>query len=111
MAGWYDCLLLKDRTLTDYEKEKLDRVNVRAGSAKGGHVTIGPKDSLFTRPMYVPLTHYHHLDALLAIMACYVSPRVKSLYDYPVRHVHIEPGQLLHHASQSPVKSTWRGEE
>ncbi|XP_064814049.1 piggyBac transposable element-derived protein 4-like [Oncorhynchus masou masou] len=100
MAAWYDCLLLKDRTLTDYEKEKLDRVNVRAGSAEGGDVTIGPTDSLFTRPMYVPLTHYHHLDALLAIMACYVSREWKVCATIPVT-----PGPVVRSCSP-PLSGT-----
>lgn len=111
MAAWYDCLLLKNRSLTDHEKEKLDRVNVRSVSANGVDVMIGPKESLFTRPMYVQLTHYHHLDALLAIMACYFYPGVESSYNYPVRQVHRGEGQPPDHASQSPVKSDGRGEE
>jgi hypothetical protein len=82
---------LKNRTLTDHEKEKLDRVNVRSASSNGVDVMIDPNESVFARPMYVQLTHYHHLDALLAIMACYVNPGVKSSYGYPVRQVH--PGE------------------
>lgn len=88
MAAWHNCLLLKDRTLTDHEKKSLDGVNVRSVSHNEVDVMIGPKDSPFTRPMNVQLTHYHHLNALLAMIACYFDPTVKSLYDYPVRHVH-----------------------
>lgn len=39
--------------------------------------------------MGVELTHYHHLDNLLAMMACYVDPNVKSVSHYPVRHVQL----------------------
>ena len=60
---------------------------------------IGPKDSPFTRPMYVELMHYHHLDTLLAMIAWYVYPTVKSLYDYPVRHVQFAAAQRVVHTS------------
>lgn len=89
MSKLYDCLLLKNRTLTDHEKETLARVNVRSLSDNGVDVMIGPTDSSFTRPMHLGAAHYHHLCALVAMIACYVTPEVKSLYDYPVRRVQV----------------------
>lgn len=95
MVVWYNCLLLKNRTLTDHEKENLDRVNVRSVIHNGVDVMIGPKDSPFNRSMHVELTHHHHLDALLAMIACYVDPTVKSLNDYPVRHLQFAAVQRI----------------
>lgn len=87
-AARYNCLLLKSRTLTDHEKTNLDHVGVSFITCMQD-VLIGPKDGHFTKPMSVELTHYHHLDNLLAMMACYVDPNVKSISDYPVRHVQL----------------------
>ncbi|TKS64986.1 hypothetical protein D9C73_027778 [Collichthys lucidus] len=81
-AVLYNCLLLKSRTLTDHEKMNLDHVGVSYTSHEE-YVLIGPKGGDFTSPMTIELTHYHHLDNLLALMACYVDPDVKSLSDYP----------------------------
>ncbi|KAJ7983585.1 hypothetical protein DPEC_G00376210 [Dallia pectoralis] len=47
----------------------------------------GPKERPFARHMHLDSAHHHHLDALLATIACYIDPTVKSLHDYPVRHV------------------------
>lgn len=85
-AVLYNCLLLKSRTLTDHEKTNLDHVGV-SYIPHEEYVLIGPKGGDFTSPMTIELTHYHHLDNLLALMACYVDPDVKSVSDYPVRHV------------------------
>lgn len=83
---WFNCLLLKNRSLTTYEMERLKRVNVQV-VVDETDVVIGPKDSPLSRPMHVTSTHYHHLDALLAILVCYVDPSVKHLNGYPVRRV------------------------
>ena len=112
MDVWYDCLLLKDRTLTDREKETLNSVNVKSVSRNGVDVMIGPnKDSPFIRPMHVELTHYHHLEALLAMVACYVDPTVQSLYEHPVRHVQRAAAQrVVHSRDPLPFKGR-RGQE
>jgi len=109
MDAWYDCLLLKDRTLTDHEKERLNCVNVKSVSCNGVDVMIGPnKDSAFTRPMHVEPTHHHHLEALLAMIACYVDSTVQSLYEHPVRHVQRAAFQRVAR-SRDPLRSTTRG--
>lgn len=97
MTTWYDCLLLKNRTLTDFQMEILDRVDVTCGSNEGVGVMIGPKRISFARPMYIESTHHHHLNALLAMIACYVDPSMKSLYDYPARHVQFAAAQQVGH--------------
>lgn len=80
MAAWYNCLCLNTRTLTDHKKGNLNRINKTTNSHNGIDIMIGPEDSPFSRPMYVELTRYHHLYALLAMIASYIDPTVKSLY-------------------------------
>lgn len=90
MFAWYNSLLLQNRT--DHEKKTLQRVDVSVINQNGGDV-IGPRGKPFTRPMSIELTHYHHMEALLAMIACYIDPTVKSLYDYPERHVQFAAAQ------------------
>ena len=90
MEQFYDCLLVKNRILTKYEKETLQSVNVTFSILDDGDTMIGLTDSRFVRPMYLELTHYYHLDAILAMVATYIDPGVKSLHDYPMRHVRCE---------------------
>ncbi|KAJ7983712.1 hypothetical protein DPEC_G00069090 [Dallia pectoralis] len=102
MAARYDCLLLKNRTLTDHEKDNLNCVNVRSVICDNGvDVMIGPKERPFARHMHLDSAHHHHLDALLATIACYIDPTVKSLHDYPVRHVQ---SQSVAAAAAAPVQ-------
>lgn len=107
MAMWYDCIVLINRTLTEQERINIDHANLKVDIDILGNVTIGPKKSLFSRAMSVELTHYHHLDAILAMIACYVDPTVKSLCNYPVRQVQFaaaKPYALLHAEERDDVE-------
>ena len=88
MEQFYDCLLLENRILTKFEKETLQSVNITFSIVDDADTMIGPTGSHFFRPMYIQLTHYYYLDAILAMVASYIpGPGVKSLHDYPVRRV------------------------
>lgn len=102
--AWYDCLLLKNRTLTEHEKRNLNHVGISCMTRRGDEL-IGPKGGGFSRPRSVALTHYHHVNNLLAMMVCYVDPTVKSLSEYPVRDVQRTAEQRPVYTLYSPVPS------
>lgn len=84
--SWYDCLLLTNRILTTCEQKNLDFVELKSVTCPQG-VMIGPKESLFLRPMDLQLTHHHHLNAVLSIVSCYIYPQCQAALCYPASHV------------------------
>ncbi|KAI4792891.1 hypothetical protein KUCAC02_033086 [Chaenocephalus aceratus] len=93
MSPWYNCLLLQNRTLNAHEIEYLKRANVLSVRSGESDFVIGPEGSPLNRPMYVQLTHHHHVDALLAMIGCYVDPKVTGSQEYPLRSVHLTEPQ------------------
>lgn len=81
---WYDCILLEDREFTEHELAQLKRVNLMCRNIKRGSV-IGSHDTVLSRPISVQCTHYHPVQAVLALFAQHVDRTLKG--DYPARHV------------------------
>ena len=107
MSVWYDCLRLNNRTLTDHEKKNLGCVHVKCVT-RGGCDWIGPQESRFDRPLFVEFTHRHNIGDLLALLCCYVDPTVKSLHDYPQRHLLCAAARQVDHNASLPASSEVR---
>ena len=107
MPAWYDCLRLNNRTLTDHEKNNLNRVDVKCVSLEG-YDLVGPRESRLARPLFVEFTHQHNVGDLLAVLCFYVDPNVKSLCDYPSRHVRFAAIQQVDRHAPSPVSGQAR---
>lgn len=87
MALWNNSLILRDRILTEHEKDILSHIDVEIDT-DGVHTWIGLRGKAFTRPLHLDRTHHHHLNAILALVAWFIDSDVRDCYDYPVKHVY-----------------------
>lgn len=89
--NWYNSILLKDRELWDYEKQTLAAVNVFYKEIAEGTVlwtaatSTGSSDSEPSRYIYVELTSYHHINALIMALCFYTGAQCQGVLCYPDR--------------------------
>lgn len=84
---WYDGVHLKDRTFTAHERDSLERhARVSSVKTKNGE-TMGVKGTVVKRPMDLKLTHYHHMNALVALLSCHTDQSCESIICYPGREI------------------------
>lgn len=84
---WYTCLLLQGRHLSPHEVAQLRSASVPylyRETGRGSIISCTAATALY-RPMCVELTHYHSIQALLAMYVLYVDRTAKG--GYPERHV------------------------
>lgn len=79
--GWYNSLCLKGRILTSHERKSLESYVSTVGTDDGE--MIKAKGTVVKRPMDLKLTHYHHTNALLALMSCYIDSGCQTNICYP----------------------------
>lgn len=84
---WYDGVHLKDRAFTAHERDSLE-LHARVLSVKttNGEM-MGVKGTVVKRPMDLKLTHYHHMNALVALLSCRTDPSCESIICYPGREI------------------------
>lgn len=89
MTETFDCLRLKGRILTDHEKIQLSRINLISIKEEDPDTIIGFTEEPYLSMLDIELTHCHHLDAILTMIAQYIYPQVKDLIysEYPPRRV------------------------
>lgn len=84
---WYDGVHLKDRAFTAHERDSLERhARVSSVKTKNGE-TMGVKGTVVKRPMDLKLTHYHHMNALVALLSCHTDQSCESIICYPGREI------------------------
>lgn len=86
IMSWYDSVRLKGRIFTAHEQQAFaDHTGVTLIHADNG-ATISA-DRIVMRPMNLPCTHYHHMNALLAFISYQTDLDIKSLIHYNEREL------------------------
>lgn len=85
--AWYDGVYLKGRGFTVHENQAFEKYAGVSLSQTDNGTTICGKRTFVKRPMNLKLTHYHHMNALLAFISCYTDPGVQPLIRYNEREI------------------------
>lgn len=84
---WYDGVHLTGRVFTAHERALLEQHagvwNVHTDNGE----TLGAKGAGAKRPMDLRLTHYHHMNALVALLSCHMDSKCESIIRYPEREI------------------------
>lgn len=87
LMAWYDGVYLKGRGFTVHERQAFERYAGVSLLQTDNGTTISEKRTLVKRPINLKVTHYHHMNALLAFMSCYTDPGVEPLIRYDEREI------------------------
>lgn len=85
--SWYDGVYLKGRCFTAHEKRAFaNHTGVTLTQTADGAKITGER--IFARrPMNLQLTHYHHMNALLAFISCHTDLALESIIHYDDREI------------------------